>query len=182
MTVALSGEGADELFGGYLTYLADRLVRPFRAGAGAAAARDARRAGALPAGVGREDQPGIQAEAVDRRKLAAIRTRRIFSGTARFRNEQRQQIRPGANGNGLRELVDAVCDCGRSGVLDRYLAVDQNYYLPDDILYKADRMSMAHSLEVRPPFLDHADCGIRGSPAAAAQDPRHAAEIRAARN
>ena len=39
--------------------------------------------------------------------------------------------------------------------MDRYLTVDQHYYLPDDILYKTDRMSMAHSLEVRPPFLDH---------------------------
>ena len=42
-----------------------------------------------------------------------------------------------------------------AAVVDRYLRVDQNYYLPDDILYKTDRMSMAHSLEVRPPFLDH---------------------------
>jgi len=41
------------------------------------------------------------------------------------------------------------------GYLNRFLWLDQMYYLPDDILYKSDRMSMAHSLEVRPPFLDH---------------------------
>lgn len=38
--------------------------------------------------------------------------------------------------------------------LERYLDFDQHYSLPDGILYKVDRMSMAHSVEVRPPFLD----------------------------
>ena len=37
----------------------------------------------------------------------------------------------------------------------RYLAFDQRYYLVDDLLQKVDRMGMAHSLEVRPPYLDH---------------------------
>ena len=60
----------------------------------------------------------------------------------------------GTNGSGLRRLVDGL-GMAAGGVLDRYLRVDQSYYLPDDILYKTDRMSMAHSLEVRPPFLDH---------------------------
>jgi len=36
-----------------------------------------------------------------------------------------------------------------------FLEFDQRYYLADDILVKSDRISMAHSIEVRPPFLDH---------------------------
>src|SRR5437588_4545552 len=68
---------------------------------------------------------------------------------------------------------------GREGLpatsndLAPYLWLDQKYHLADDILTNSDRMSMAHSVEVRPPFLDHrivefaaklpADLKIRGS-------------------
>jgi asparagine synthase (glutamine-hydrolysing) len=36
-----------------------------------------------------------------------------------------------------------------------FLEFDQQHYLPDDILVKSDRVSMAHAIEVRPPFVDH---------------------------
>jgi asparagine synthase (glutamine-hydrolysing) len=76
----------------------------------------------------------------------------FWNGT--FSDDQRRRILPGSNGNGLKVLVDQL-ELAKGGVVDRYLRVDQSYYLADDILYKTDRMSMAHSLEVRPPFLDH---------------------------
>ncbi|MBS1857130.1 MAG: asparagine synthase (glutamine-hydrolyzing) [Acidobacteria bacterium] len=152
VTVALSGEGADELFGGYLTYVADRMARPFRM-----VPNGLRRLalGALDRYVPvSDDKISLEYKLkrwIEGTLLPADEAHFFWNGT--FSNEQRQQIRPGANGNGLRELVERL-DLPRD-VLARYLAVDQNFYLPDDILYKTDRMSMAHSLEVRPPFLDH---------------------------
>jgi asparagine synthase (glutamine-hydrolysing) len=154
VTVALSGEGADELFGGYLTYRADLLARPLRRLA--------------PAGLRRLMLRGLKRylPVSDDKISLEYKLKRFLEGSlmdpdeahffwnGAFSPEQLAQIRPGTNGSGLRRLVDEL-GMAPSGVLDRYLRVDQNYYLPDDILYKTDRMSMAHSLEVRPPFLDH---------------------------
>jgi asparagine synthase (glutamine-hydrolysing) len=152
VTVALSGEGADELFGGYITYLADRLVRPFRM-----IPEPVRRGlrGALDRYLPVSDEK-ISLEyklkrALEGSHLDPDEAHFFWNGT--FSNAQRRAIRPGAGDNGLTALV-ARLELGNLGVIDRYLAVDQSYYLPDDILYKADRMSMAHSIEVRPPFLD----------------------------
>ena len=152
VTVALSGEGADELFGGYATYIADRLAGPFRL-----VPERMRRLmrGALDRYMPVSDEK-ISLEYklkrwVEGSWLDPDEAHFFWNGT--FSTEQRKQIRLGANGNGLRALVDRLGIEGNS-VLDRYLQVYQNYYLPDDILYKTDRMSMAHSLEVRPPFLD----------------------------
>lgn len=153
VTVALSGEGADELFGGYLTYVADRLARPFRM---------------IPGGLRRTLRNTLDryVPVSDEKISLEYKLKRWIEGTllhpdeahffwnGTFSQEQRRQIRPGSNGNGLRELVDGL-GIRSGGILDRYLRVDQSFYLPDDILYKTDRMSMAHSLEIRPPFLDH---------------------------
>jgi asparagine synthase (glutamine-hydrolysing) len=153
VTVALSGEGADELFGGYLTYQADRMARPFRRIPGVAQ-RLIR--WALERYVPVSDDK-ISLEYKLKRWMQGVgldadEAHFFWNGT--FSNEQRRQIRPGSNGNGLRELVERL-GIDNCSTLERYLRVDQNYYLPDDILCKTDRMSMAHSLEVRPPFLDH---------------------------
>ena len=154
VTVALSGEGADELFGGYLTHQADRLLRPFRLLAPPGLRRLMRSAldRYMPVS---DDKISLEYKLkrwLEGSLLDPDEAHFFWNGT--FSPEQLAQIRPGTNGSGLRRLVDEL-RIAPNGVLQRYLTVDQNYYLPDDILYKTDRMSMAHSLEVRPPFLDH---------------------------
>jgi asparagine synthase (glutamine-hydrolysing) len=151
VTVALSGEGADELFGGYLTYMADRLARPFRL---------------VPGGLRRLMRGALDRymPVSDEKISLEYKLKRWIEGSwldpdeahffwnGTFSNEQRREICRGAGGHGLRELVARLGIQGRG--VERYLRVDQSYYLADDILCKTDRMSMAHSLEVRPPFLD----------------------------
>jgi len=152
VTVALSGEGADELFGGYITYIADRLTGPFRL-TPPAVRRAIRRAvdRYLPVSDEKISLEYKLKRWIEGSRLHPDEAHFFWNGT--FSPEQLKEIRPGSGGSGLRALA-ARLGCGPAGV-ERYLRIDQNYYLPDDILYKTDRMSMAHSLEVRPPFLDH---------------------------
>jgi asparagine synthase (glutamine-hydrolysing) len=73
----------------------------------------------------------------------------FWNGT--FSDEEKQQLFTYADDAALAGVL-ANLRPGRD--LGRFLEFDQRYYLADDILYKVDRISMAHSLEVRPPFLD----------------------------
>ena len=153
VTVALSGEGADELFGGYLTYVADKMARPLR-WVPRGLRRLTRRAleRYLPVS---DDKISLEYKlkrGLEGSELDPDEAHFFWNGT--FSAEQRRRIMGHADPAGMRKLVDRL-ELPATGLVERYLRVDQNYYLPDDILYKTDRMSMAHSLEVRPPFLDH---------------------------
>ncbi|MFN7933519.1 MAG: asparagine synthase (glutamine-hydrolyzing) [Bryobacteraceae bacterium] len=149
VTVALSGEGADELFGGYQTYLADGYAAWARR-----VPSGLRRLGLGLLGLWPVSDEKISLEYKAKRFLEGsllepVRAHLYWNGT--FDDPGRQAIAPATAGVNWEQLAPP----GTAGSLNRFLHLDQLCYLPEDILYKCDRMSMAHSLEVRPPFLDH---------------------------
>jgi asparagine synthase (glutamine-hydrolysing) len=154
VTVALSGEGADELFGGYLTYVADHLTRSVRLVPAPArrALLDALRR-YWPVSDDKISLEYMLKRGIEGSCLGPDEAHFFWNGT--FTAAQRKRLCPASNGNNVRSLFNRLPAHAGIGHLNRYLLADQYYYLPDDILYKCDRMSMAHSLEVRPPFLDH---------------------------
>lgn len=150
-TVAFSGEGADELFGGYLTYRADRLASLARRWPTGILRMAGRAANLIPA-----SDEKISFEYKLKRFLAGslmapFEAHVFWNGT--FSGEEKRALTRTALPPALRELLASAAVHGDN--LGSYLWFDQKYFLPDDILMKVDRMSMAHSLEVRPPFLDH---------------------------
>jgi asparagine synthase (glutamine-hydrolysing) len=150
VTVALSGDGADELFGGYKTYLADRYSQRLRR---------------LPPGVLRFGERTARLLPCSNEKIGLdYKINRLLQGSLLdpieahfFWNGTFSRGQQGNLRNGWEVPVDIAAERhGRAATgLSRFLCMDQLCYLPDDILTKVDRMSMAHSLEVRPPFLDH---------------------------
>jgi asparagine synthase (glutamine-hydrolysing) len=150
VTVALSGEGADEVFGGYNTYLADlyaRILRRVPAGMRRLALRLAR---TIPVS---DTKIGLDYK-INRLLMGSFlqdgEAHLFWNGT--FTQEEKRRLL--SNSSPEAYDIPAAQALG-IGYVNRFLWLDQICYLTDDILYKCDRMSMAHSLEVRPPFLDH---------------------------
>ena len=149
--VVLSGDGGDELFAGYDKYVVegreralDRLPRPVRRLAGAVGAM-------MPHGMrGRRFLRHLALDGSNR-YLDASTLFHTDEMPRLFRREALEQVMQyNPWGSGLADLGHAGHDW-LSAVQYR----DLNHYLPLDILTKVDRMTMAHSLEARPPLLDH---------------------------
>jgi asparagine synthase (glutamine-hydrolysing) len=154
VTVALSGEGSDELFGGYLTYQANSYADELRR---------------LPAWARSGSLCAIERlwPASDEKISFEYKVKRLLGGSmmhpdeahvywnGTFTSGQVEALLGPGTPHSLQSLYSSGGFDLESKGLSRYLHFDQRYYLPDNLLYKVDRMSMAHSLEVRPPFLDH---------------------------
>ncbi len=152
-TVAFSGEGADEIFGGYLTYRANRIasqVRSLPSGAIGLALRSLR---LWPASNEKISLEYKLKRMLQGSLMSPERAHVYWNGT--FSEAEKSTLLrvslPAALTGVLARLKEILPGDG----VAPYLEFDQEYYLPDDILVKSDRMSMAHSIEVRPPFLDH---------------------------
>jgi asparagine synthase (glutamine-hydrolysing) len=159
VTVALSGDGGDELFGGYETYAAQHLAKLWNR------VPSFLRRGLIEKGIRRlrprPEKKGLVNKA--RRfveglgydeKLAHARWRVFLEDALRsslFTHEAAEAMSADWEAHVHRLFAEA----GARAELDRSLFVDVRSYLTDNCLVKVDRMSMACSLEVRVPFLDH---------------------------
>ncbi|MEJ7785291.1 MAG: asparagine synthase (glutamine-hydrolyzing) [Solirubrobacteraceae bacterium] len=152
VTVALSGDGGDELFAGYERFAAAMLLSRYER-----IPRRGRRAvsagvGQLPAGLagGRVGRGQRFLNRADEGMPDALRSWiSIFAEPDRLR-----LLGDRADGWALADYRAGWDRTAGAPDLDRMLHVNLRTYLLDDLLPKVDRMSMAHGLEVRSPFLD----------------------------
>jgi asparagine synthase (glutamine-hydrolysing) len=169
VTVSLSGDGADELFGGYQRYMF--LDRSWRRARRVPAFMRPALAGALAAA-----RPLLTALARVERALPSSVARLCVQGPARaqwllshasaesmFRDAMlhwKSPVTRSADSEAPSALTEAAQWAALPHFLDRAMFIDIIGYLPDDILVKVDRATMAVGLEARAPFLDHRVVGF----------------------
>jgi asparagine synthase (glutamine-hydrolysing) len=149
VTVVLSGEGADELFGGYTIYREPLSL------AGVQAMPEQLQKGLRA--VARVVPDGVKGKSFVQRGTTPLQAR--YYGNARIFTEQDKRQLMRAYDPGVRHTDVTAPIYAEVPDLDPVTTmqyVDLYTWLRGDILVKADRMSMAHSLELRVPFLDHA--------------------------
>ena len=164
VTVALGGDGADELLAGYPTFAAERAAGLFRRLPGAARSLAGAMAGAMPVKHGNMSLDFKVKQflrgASSSTALAHQRWLGSFDGpeiAALLLNPPEVDVEA--------EHLARAAGLGGDDALGRSLALYQDTYLPEDILTKVDRASMWCSLEVRAPFLDaELVATIRGLP------------------
>jgi asparagine synthase (glutamine-hydrolysing) len=149
--VAMSGEGGDELFGGYQTYVAGQLA-PWLRGPAAVMRPVVER---IPSSSRRVSLEYRAKRFVRAAGLPALERhhgfKEIFSPALR---DELLGTRADARADPVDLLRARYAETAGAPKLARLQDVDTGIYLADDLLVKTDRASMAHSLEVRVPFLD----------------------------
>lgn len=154
VTVVLSGDGGDELFGGYTRYVEERRRRFFLALPQSLRKEVMQRLSRnLPHGAwGRNYLNNVSLDSVDR-YLDSVS---IFTGLNKRSLYTEDFAARLNNHDGVAAMFqDYAARVGTNEPLDTLLYIDSKSYLPGDILTKVDRMSMAVSLEARAPLLDH---------------------------
>jgi asparagine synthase (glutamine-hydrolysing) len=150
ITVVLSGEGADEILAGYGIYGRMLALNRIYGGSGALRGLAPWMARLMPSERLRHyvRMCGEPLESRYRgvsRGFSAEGKLRLIGADRMQRSEQRLQEIFGGYFNAVRD----------ASPLDQMLYVDAKVWLPDDLLIKADKMTMANGLELRVPFLDH---------------------------
>jgi asparagine synthase (glutamine-hydrolysing) len=154
VTVALSGDGGDELWAGYARHRVEGWEQRVRGSLGSATRMAAWLGRALPLSV-RGARSLRHLSAASDQAYALKHAYGMFEPDAKTRLYSRDFTHAVGQADVFSTFRTAYHQCRSNDPMDRAMYVDARTYMVDDVLTKVDRMSMAVSLEAREPLLDH---------------------------